>query len=225
MAGTQRLLAIAMSFSLAGIPGRAKPDALGIIAQADHANLGSAAAAEGTTVFDGDRLSTGERGSLRLLLGEAMLYLGEQSSVIVHNDDSRAAKHFAAELVSGAVVLSATDATLGEIVASSARVRSVAETRGAVQVRLVAANELIVFAQRGPAEICYRGECETIPEGKSYRVLLNPSDDTPPGAPDAKKSAKDNRALLLIVVGVATAASIAATWGGGQKNVESPDKP
>jgi hypothetical protein len=225
MAGTQRLLAIAISFSLAGIPGRAKPDALGIIAQADHANLGSQAASEGTTIFDGDRLTTGERGSLRLLLGETMLYLGEQSSVIVHNDTSRAAKHFVAELVSGAVVLSATDATLGEIVASSARVRSIAETRGVVQVRLIAANELIVLARRGPAEICYRGECETVPEGKSYRVLLNASDDASPGTVGAASPGKASKTLILIGVGAATAASIAATWGGGQRGVESPDKP
>jgi hypothetical protein len=228
MAGTQRLLAIAMSFSLAGIPARGKPDALGIIAEADHANLGSQAAAEGTTIFDGDRLSTDAGGSLRLVLGGAMLYLGEQSSVIVHNDASRAAKHFVAELVSGAVVLSAADATLGEIVASSARVRSVAETRGVVQVRRVGPQELIVYARRGATEICYRGECETIPEGKSYRVMLNPSDDAPPGAAGTKSSGQSGRVFVLIAVGVTTGAGIAALWGGGQsgqKSVESPDKP
>jgi hypothetical protein len=51
MAGTQRLLAIAMAFSLAGIPISAKPDALGIVVLADHASLGSQAASEGTTVL------------------------------------------------------------------------------------------------------------------------------------------------------------------------------
>ncbi|MFI5092117.1 MAG: hypothetical protein ACHQIK_01620 [Candidatus Acidiferrales bacterium] len=58
MAGTQRLLAIAMAVFLANIPARAKPDALGIIVLADRASLDSQAASEGTTVFDGDRLST-----------------------------------------------------------------------------------------------------------------------------------------------------------------------
>jgi hypothetical protein len=50
MAGTQRLLAITMAFSLAGFPRSAKPDALGIVVQADHASLSSQAASEGTTV-------------------------------------------------------------------------------------------------------------------------------------------------------------------------------
>jgi hypothetical protein len=228
MIGTQRLLATVMAFFLTGTPGRGVPNALGVIVQADRASLGSQAASEGTTIFDGDRLSTGDGGSLRMVLGEAMLYLGERSSVIVHNAASGAAKQFQAELVSGAVVLSATAAESGQIVASSARVRPVAEARGVVQVRLVAANELIVFAQRGPAEICYRGECETIPEGKSYRVMLNASDDGATGTPGAIHSGLGGKAFVLIAIGAAAAAVIGARWGGGQggqKGVESPDQP
>jgi hypothetical protein len=60
-----------------------------------------------------------------------------------------------------------TAGTTGEIVASAARVRPIAETRGAIQVRLVGQHELIVFARRSPAQISYRGESETIAEGKS----------------------------------------------------------
>ncbi|MGC1415854.1 MAG: hypothetical protein WA817_11255 [Candidatus Acidiferrum sp.] len=228
MIGTQRLVAIAMAFFLTGTPGRGVPNALGVIVQAEHASLGSHSASEGTTIFDGDRLSTGDGGSLRMVLGEAMLYLGERSSLIVHKDATGAAKQFQAELVSGAVVLSATAAEIGQIVASSARVRPVAEARGVVQVRRVAANELIVFAQRGPAEICYRGECETIPEGKSYRVMLNASDDGPSGTPGAMSSGRGGKVFVLIAIGAAAAAVIGARWEGGQggqKGAESPDHP
>jgi len=214
MAGTQRLLAIAMALSLAGIPNSAKPDALGIVVQADHASLGSEAASEGTTVYDGDRLSTEARGSLRLLIGEAMLDVTEQSSVIVHQDASVAAKEFEAELVSGTVVISAAAGTAAEIVASAARVRPIAKTRGVVQVRLVGPHELIVFARRGPAQISYRGENETIAEGKSYRVLLNPSDDGAAGVQGAKRSGKHGKTFLLIAVGVAAAAGITTLWRG-----------
>lgn len=229
MAGTQRLLAITMAFSLACIPGSAKPDAVGIVVQADHASLGSEAASEGTTVYDGDRLSTEARGSLRLLIGKAMLYVTEQSSVIVHQDTNIEAKEFEAELVSGAAVLSVTAGTTGEIVASSARVRPIAETRGVVQVRLIGSHELMVFARSGPAQISYRGESETIAEGKSCRVLLNSSDDSASGAQSAKKSGKHSKALVLIAVGAATAAGAALLWRnmdkGASAGVESPDHP
>jgi hypothetical protein len=225
MAGSQRLLAIAMVFSLAGIPGHGKPDALGIIVQADHASLGSQAASEGTTIYDGDRLSTDANGTLSVLISGAMLYLAEQSSVIVHNDANREAKEFEAELVSGTVVLSETAGTTGEIVASAARVRPIAETRGAIQVRLVGQHELIVFARRGPAQISYHGESETIAEGKSYRVLLNPSDDGASGGKSAKRPGKRSKALLLVAIGVAAAAGITVAWRAIDKDVESPDQP
>ena len=71
-------------------------------------------------------------------------------------------------------------------------------------------HELIVFARRGPAQISYRGETETIAEGKSYRVRLNDSDDGTPGEPDAKKPGRHGKALVLIVVG--------ATVGSGSRS-------
>ncbi len=229
MAGTQRLLAIAMAFFLAGIPGSGKPDALGIVVRADHASSGSLAAAEGTMIYDGDRLSTEAGGSLQLQVAEAFLYLKDQSCVTVHRGTSGAAKEFEAELVSGAVVLSAPKGMDAEIVASSARVRAAAETRGVVQVRIVGPYELLVFAERGPAAISYHGDTETIAEGKSFRVLLNPDEDGAAGEQGAKKAGKRGKMIVLIGVGAATAAGIAVLWRGTNsgtgKGVESPDHP
>lgn len=225
MAGTQRLLAITMTAFLANFPGSAKPDVLGRIAQADHASLGSQTASEGTSIFDGDKLSTGAEGSMHVVVGDTLVYLADQSSIIVHDSSSRAAKEFEAELISGTVALSATALNTSVIVASEARVRPVTQSRGVVQVRLVAPHELIVFARRGSAEICYRGECETIPDGKSYRVLLNSSDGVPPGVPGAKGPGRTGKALVLIVVSVTVAGVIAALWGRSQRGVESPDHP
>jgi len=151
--------------------------------------------------------------------------------VIVHNEPSGAAKEFEAELVSGAVVLSATAGTVAEIVACSAHVRSAAEARGVVQVRIAGPRELIVSARRGPAEISYRGERETIAEGKSYRVMLNPSDDGAAGVQGTKRSRKHGKALALIAIGGATAAGVALLWrsmdrgASANAGAESPDHP
>jgi len=114
-------------------------------------------------------------------------------------------------------------------VASSARVRSAAETRGVVQVRKVGPYELIVFAERGAAEISYHGETETIAEGKSYRVLLRPDEDGASGVQSAKKAGKRGKVLVLTAVGAATAAGIVLLSRGGSggktKSMESPDHP
>jgi hypothetical protein len=156
---------------------------------------------------------------LRLPIGNAMLYV------------TGAAKEFEAELVSGTAALSATAGTTAEIVASSARVRPIPETRGVVQVRLVGPHELIVFARRGSSQISYRDESETIAEGKSYRVMLNPSDEGASGVKGAKKSGEHAKALVLIAIGAAKTAGIALLWrsmdrsASASRGVESPDHP
>lgn len=232
MAGPQRLLAIAMTFFVAGAPGGGGASALGTVVQAEHASLGPDAAAQGTTIYDGDRLSTGDGGSLQLMVGEAMLSLAERSGVIVHGGASRAQEVLEAELVSGNVVLSTTAGSGGEIVASSAYIRPLAETRGVVQVRIVTANELIVLARRGAAEVSYRGESETIAEGKAYRVLLNPAERGAGGAgnagDDQRPTPPKRKALILILLGagaVAAALIIPHVMGGSGPGVESPDRP
>ena len=226
MVGIQRLLAIAIVFLVPGNHGNGNVDAVGMVLLADHARIGPQATAEGTTIYDGDRLSTDAEGSLQLRVGEALVYLPNKSCVTLHKGTSGAAKEFEAELVSGTVVLSATAESAAEIVASSARIRPMAETRGVVQVGIAGPHELIVFARRGPAQISYRGETETIAEGKSYRVRLNDSEDGTPGEPDAKKPGRHGKALVLIVVSATVAAGVAALWGGGTKgSIESPDRP
>ncbi|MHB8500126.1 MAG: hypothetical protein ACYDCG_14275 [Candidatus Acidiferrales bacterium] len=223
MAGTQRLLAITMAVFLANVPARAKPDVLGIVVQADHASLDSEALSEGTTVFDGDRLSTSAGGRLRLRIGEALLDLPADSSVAVHHNAGMGARDFEAELLSGTVVLSEPAGSAAEIVASSARVRPAAETRGMVQVELAGPRELIVFARLGPAQISYQGESATIAEGKCYRVLLKSSEDGARGDQGGEKPLKRGKALLLIAVAVGAATGIAV--GLNLKGAESPDRP
>jgi hypothetical protein len=227
MAGIQRLLAIAMTFFLAGNPGGGNADALGIVVLADHASSGSLAAAEGTTIYDGDRLSTDAGGALRLQVGEAFLSLAEQSCVMVHKGGSGAEKEFEVELVSGTVVLSVAKGTDAEIVASGARVRPLGAPRGVAQVRLVKPLEIVVFARKGPAAISYHGESETVEEGRSVRVLLNPDEDGGPDVQGAKHSGRRGKAFAIVAVGAATAAGIVllSRGGNGGKSVESPDHP
>ena len=174
-------------------------------------------------------MSTAEEGALTLRIGQAMLQLRERSSALLHSDTGREVTEFEPELISGTARLSVASGTSGEIVSSRAHVRTISETRGVVQVQRIGPNELIVFAQRGPALISYRGESETIAEGKSYRVLLNPSDGNAAGAGGAKQPTKRNKALLIVTVGVASAAGAALLWRGLErgsgKGIESPDQP
>ena len=221
MAGTQRLLAIAMTYFLAGVPGSGRTDVLGIVVQAHHANLGSHAVSEGTTVYEGDRLSTDPGGTLQVRSGEVMLRLKEASSVVVRDGASVAVKEFRAELVSGSVELSAAEGVGAEIVACGARIRPAGNTAGVIQVRVLGEKELVIFARRGSAQFSYHDESATIAEGKTYRVVLDPADDRAPGDQTAKKPGRPNKAFLLIAGGIVPGVVGVAIW----KALESPDRP
>lgn len=227
MAGTQRLLAIAMSFFLSGVPGAGKPTALGVIVQADRANLDSQGAANGTTIYDGDRLTTADGGSLRIATGESMLYLAGQSTVIVREATDGATKKLNAELLLGTIEFSVKAGSPAEIIVNAASIRPMAETRGVVQVRRVGPREIVVYARQGPAKISYQGETATIAAGKSYRVLLNPADD---GAAASGSAGDDqaknpvqppNKKFVLVIVVAAAIATVPPVV----RALESPDRP
>jgi hypothetical protein len=225
MAGTQRLLAIAMSFLLAGIPGGARPEVLGIIVVAEGASLSGGSASEGTSVYDGDRLSTETGGVLQLRSGEVTLALSGGSSVIVRSNASSAGKAFEAELATGTITLSAAAEAAAEIQALGARVRRGADGRVIVQVRILGPKELMVFARRGSVQISYRDESEMILEGKSYYVLLDPADSDDSKDPSARKPRKHGKALVLIAVAAAALAAGTSIPMATRQHYESPDRP
>ena len=226
MEGMQRLWAAVIAISLGNFSGNGKLETLGVVVEAQNAKVGTSETAAGTTVYNGDRLATGDGGVLKLRAEDAMLELAEQSSAVVRNASDGGTGEFEAELVSGAVVLSVGAKASGEIVCSGARMRPAGEARGIVQVRRVNANELIVYAQRGRVQIVYRAESATIEEGKSYRVRLNSEDGEAEGG-GTKEAGKARKALLLTILGAGAAAGIAlgVENRGRHKGMESPDRP
>jgi hypothetical protein len=225
MVGTQRLLAIAMSFLLADIPGGARPDVLGIIVVSEGASLSGGSASEGTSVYDGDRLSTETGGVLQLRSGGVTLALSGASSVIVRSNASSAGKAFEAELATGTITLYAAAEAAAEIEALGARIRRGTDGRVIVQVRILGPKELMVFARRGSVRVFYRQESEMILEGKSYYVLLDPADGDDSKDPAARKAGKRGKALVLIAVTAAAVAAGTSIPMATRQHYESPDRP
>jgi hypothetical protein len=223
MVGTQRLLAIAMVCLLVGISVQAKPDVLGIIVGSNAARLGAHSASEGTSVYDGDRLSTEAGGALRLRSGASMLYLAEESCVVIHRN-SGGAGSFGAELVSGQVVLLVPARSGSEVVARGATVAADSNGAAIVQVKVIGAKELVIFVRRGRARVSYREQTEIIAEGKTVRVVLDPMNDGASNNQGAKPPRGHGKAFEMIVVGGAAAAAIIIPLIYGQR-YESPDRP
>jgi hypothetical protein len=223
-----RSLAIALSCPLVGIPLPGATPPLGIVTQSTKGHLSTADASAGATIYDGDRLSTDAGGTLRLRTGSSSMYLAAQTSLTLH----RAASGALADLAGGSVVFSSAQTSAMEVHARDARIRATDNVPTVAQISVVGPKELRVTARRGALEVTYRDETERIPEGASYRVLLDPSPvELPPAAngrgpgswpaTPPQKAGKTGKGLLLIAAGTATAITVWVmheAW-------ESPDTP
>jgi hypothetical protein len=100
----RKFVAIAAASSLAwASPAKIAP--LGMVVHSERAHVGEAAASAGSTIFEGDQLSTEAGGLLRIAIPALTLRLGGQSALVLgHVVDPEG---IVAELASGTLVFSA----------------------------------------------------------------------------------------------------------------------
>jgi len=216
------LLAILVAFSfLTGtLPAAASPArALGQVLQSQGGHLGEASAAVGATIFSGDTLSTEARGSLHARTAGAQLYLLAHTYASLQAIDQGAA----ATLMGGTIIFSTATSQGFELHASSARLRAKANVPTVAQVTLLGPKELLVTCRRGAIEFAVNDESEVIPEGASYRVLIDPpATMTADGNPQQpRKSGRQRKAFFFLLFG---GVALGTIWGI-HKALESPDRP
>lgn len=220
----RKCVAVAAASLLIGGPSSGKIAPLGMVLHAERAHVGEAEVSAGCTIFPGDRVSTDAGGALRISIPSLMLQLGAQSSVVVGLAPSSDAS-ILAELASGSLVFSATSTGRIAVEANQAIVQPTANAAAIAQVRVVNPKELRIFAQRGALEFSYHGESEAIPEGRAYRVFLDPSEAEIAAASGAEKDRKSptkhHLKFLFVAIGVAIAVAIPLLV----RALESPDSP
>lgn len=220
---SRTLICVVMALLLAAAPlPAAQPPALGVVLEAERAQIGSGAASPGSSIYDGDALTTSAQGGLRLRAGKSLIYLGPQSSLTLH----RTANGTAAELGSGTVVFSGSREAAMEISVSGAQLKPVSSGPVMAQVSIAGPKILDVTARRGALEFTYAGESEVIPEGASYRVVLDPPEQGPAGVSSKqgeqpKKTGRRRKGFLFLIIGAVGL----ATWVAVDEALESPDRP
>jgi hypothetical protein len=209
---------------LVGEPAPADIRPLGVVTHAERAHVGRAVVSEGSTIYEGDRLSTEAAGNLRIASPALTLQLNAQSMLIVQRPAGPEGG-VVAELASGTLIFAA--ASTGKIVvaANDALTRPAAKAPTIAHIRVVNRKELRVYAQRGALEFSYHGENETIAEGAAYRVLLDPSETEVAVAsesdPGKNKPAISHAKFLLLAIGIAAGVAIPLLM----HEPESPDRP
>jgi len=209
---------------LVGGPSPAKVVPLGMVTHAERAHVGEAAVSAGSTVFDGDQLSTEAGGALRITGPSLRLQLDAQSILTLRRPAEKE-DGVEADLASGTLVFSAARNGSITVVANDALIQPAANAATVAHIRVVNPKELRIYAQRGALEFSYHGESEVIPEGAAYRVLLDPSDKELTAFSDSEearqKARKPHTKFLLLAI--ATAAGVAVPVL--TRNFESPDSP
>lgn len=197
---------------------------LGMITHAERAHVGEAAASEGSTIYEGDRLSTESAGVMRINSPGLTLQLDGQSSLVLHrpaDPDGR----IMADLASGTLVFSAARTCDFVVVADNAMIRPISNASVIAHIRIVNKRELRIYAKRGALEFSYHGESETIPEGAAYRVLLDPSETEARVLSESdqieKLPAKHHHTFVLLAIGGALGVAVPVLL----RDLESPDRP
>jgi hypothetical protein len=107
-----------------------------------------------------------------------MLELAEANVVSVRNR-ANSTQGMEVEHANGTLVFSTTRAASLNLIARETSIRPVADTRTVAQITVTGPKELRICVRRGALEFSYRGEMQTIAEGKCYRVILDPHNNSP----------------------------------------------
>lgn len=233
MQGLRALLAAFLTIGLTISPACAAPKpaaSLGTVITADHARVGDSRVEVGTTIFSGDRLTTDAQGSVQIRAGAARLLLQGASTAIINDTESAPS----AKLLQGAATFSTGNARAFTLYASRAAIRAESDAPTIGQVTYLSDKELLVASKRGALSATVDGETQLIPEGASYRVMLDTMAQGPEGAGSGKDKDKDHdkrkggpplRAGRSYFVPVAIGFAAIVTGLAVSEALESPNRP
>lgn len=222
-------IALSLIFVVSTAMGASSP-AIGTITSASRANVGTATATVGTTVFAGDKLATSQLGTLQVRAGAARLMLSASSMATVSDSNGTPS----ATLQQGTAVFSTANAKALVLRAATAEIRSQTDAPTIGQVTYVNSKELIVRSTRGSLAVTVDGETQYVAEGMAYRVILDPGSfpeataapaQGPAGAGSGGRAGRPlkagrSRFLMMAIIVTSVATGIAL-----YEVLQSPDKP
>jgi hypothetical protein len=221
-------LAIAVGLSLCGLSLRvyaASEAPMGILTRASGAQLNSAEAYPGLSVFEGESLCTAADGKLGVRVGAVTPALSQGAQATLQ----KIAKGTHVDMEGGALFFASPQDAWVEVHIAGALLQPASNQSTQAEVRMLGPKVLQIAAMHGNLELTYRDEFQLIPEGETYRIYLDapaePEKAVRLGAPAA---AIKTKTAIYIVSGLG--ATAVAAWGvheliESSSGPESPAKP
>jgi hypothetical protein len=211
---SRRILAVILSCLLAGIALPAAQTAqTAVVQQSASARLNTVDAAVGSTVFDGDRMETQEKGALSLRAGQVQLILSEQSTVWMNHENLM----LTPSLQRGTITFRTENGEGVEIKADDVRVRPHSPVLTIGQVTLQEC-DILVTARTQSLEVTAGKETKILEEGKTYRVVRKGAC----GAMQAHTPMAVGQSRFFVIP---TAIAVGVIIWGIHGGLESPDRP
>lgn len=197
------LLIAILNASLIAAPLLAAPPAsVGIVIQAQGAQIGSDAVIGGATVYPGDTLSTSPDGSVRLRSGTGQVYLLSSSAASF----TGSASGVSAMILRGTAGFSTAGGQAFELRTADAVIRPKSSQPTHGRVTVVSPTRLIVASLHGPLELRVGDETYTIADNTAYRVDLE--SEAIPATPDDDHHRARKTHALLVLLGVAAVSGV-----------------
>lgn len=204
---------------MAAPPAAASVPAMGVILQAQRANVGNGPATTGSTIFDGDLLQTEKDGTMRVRLGSSQAYLFNYGAATVHQSPDG----FSANLTRGGIVLSSASGQKFSLVSDGATIQPSTSQPTVAVVTWVSPKELLVASSKGPLSVTMGDETKTVADGSSYKMIIDPAAAAAaaptPGSPAVPQATRTGSNLFLLVL---LGATVIAVTVGVVLAVESP---
>lgn len=106
---------------------------------------------------------------------------------------------------SGTLVLSSAPGETFQVLANGATIQPATDKATLAQVTYINANELLVSSRHGDLLVSMGDESQTVRDGASYRMMINPGNG--PG-PQGMLATGRNRFVLLLIVAAGVAATV-----------------
>jgi hypothetical protein len=181
---------------------------MGVVLQANNANLSGSPVVTGATIFNGDTLSTDNAGVLRARFGSSQIYLFPNSNVSI----SQTANGFSAVLSGGTVQLSSGSGQTYSVLANGAIVHPAGNSQSISQITWVSPTELLLTSRRGDLDVTMGEETQTISAGTSFKMMIAPASQpaaSPAGQPALSSGTNSFYLIAILLIAAGTAAAIA----------------
>jgi hypothetical protein len=196
--------------SVVPLAARSAPVALGAIVQAVRGNGGADIAGTDSAIYAGDRLNAEGDQIVWARLGKLLLCI-EPGTVVevggVPNDPS-------SNLVNGAVNTSARENQTFQLLAGGITIQPLGARGSVARVTLVNAHKLEVTSERGGIELSMGEKIQTITQGETYRIVIEPENPEPraPAAPGKGALPAGNNNFMKYLIGGGAIATGIGIW-------------